>query len=126
MTDAAPLSFVIDMNLSTAWVGALESMGHRAVHWGSIGDCETPDPEIMEWARANGRVLFTSDLDFGTLLALTHVAGPSVLQIRTDEALPRQIQFVVRLAVDRYRDALAEGALVIVDENKTRVRILPL
>jgi hypothetical protein len=32
----------------------------------------------MAWARANGHVVFTHDLDFGTTLALTHAADPSV------------------------------------------------
>lgn len=34
----------------------------------------------MAYARANGLVVFTHDLDFGVLLALTRGAGPSVLQ----------------------------------------------
>ena len=125
MTEPADLSFVVDMNLSAAWVEALASLGHHAVHWQDLGDPKAPDRDIMAWARTNAYVVFTGDLDFGSLLALTHAAGPSVLQIRTDEALPRQILFVVRLAIARYRDELAEGALVIVDEKKTRVRVLP-
>jgi len=44
----------------------------------------------MAWARANGHVVFTHDLDFGTTLALTHAAGPSVIQVRGQNVLPGQ------------------------------------
>ncbi len=36
----------------------------------------------MDWAAAHEYVVFTHDLDFGTMLALSHKAGPSVLQVR--------------------------------------------
>ena len=42
----------------------------------------------MDWARNNQHVVFTHDLDFGTMLALSHEAGPSVLQVRTEDTLP--------------------------------------
>jgi predicted nuclease of predicted toxin-antitoxin system len=35
----------------------------------------------MEWARANRYIVFTHDLDFGSLLAATGAETPSVIQI---------------------------------------------
>jgi len=46
------------------------------------------DRSIMDWAESNGYMVFTHDLDFGTLLALTHKTGPSVLQVRGEDVLP--------------------------------------
>lgn len=43
---------------------------------------------VMGWARENGHVVFTHDLDFGTLLALTRASGPSVVQVRAHDVLP--------------------------------------
>ena len=43
----------------------------------------------MAWALANGYVVFTHDLDFGTMLALTHATGPSVLQVRGKTCCPK-------------------------------------
>jgi hypothetical protein len=37
----------------------------------------------MQYGREHGYVVFTHDLDFGALLALTRARGPSVLQVRT-------------------------------------------
>jgi predicted nuclease of predicted toxin-antitoxin system len=80
----------------------------------------------MAWALANDRVVFTHDLDFGTMLALTHATGPSVVQVRGQSVLPEDIGAVVIAALLQFDAALATGALVVVDLKKSRVRVLPL
>ena len=116
---------VVDMNLSVEWVTELARHGWAAVHWSTIGD-PADDAVIMGWARANGHVVFTHDLDFGTMLALTHATGPSVLQVRGQNVLPEDIGPVVVAALRQHDAALAAGALVVVDVRKSRVRVLPL
>lgn len=69
--------FVIDMNLSLEWVAELLRHGWSAIHWSTIGDPRADDRTIMDWAVANGYVVFTHDLDFGTTLALTHATAAS-------------------------------------------------
>ncbi len=80
------IRIVIDMNLSPDWVDKLARHGWSAVHWSTIGDPRALDQDIMNWDRSNKHVVFTHDLDFGTMLALTHAAGPSVLQVRGKDA----------------------------------------
>jgi len=80
----------------------------------------------MAWARTNHHVVFTHDLDFGTMLALTHATGPSVLQIRGQDVLPEDLGAVVIAALHQYDAALAAGALVVVEMKNSRVRVLPL
>lgn len=77
------VKLVIDMNLSPEWVAALSKQGWAALHWSTLGDPHADDAVIMGWALANSHVVFTHDLDFGTMLALTHARGPSVLQVRS-------------------------------------------
>jgi predicted nuclease of predicted toxin-antitoxin system len=60
----------------------LEEAGHTASHWSTIGSLNAPDHEVLLWAKANGYLLFTHDLDFGAILAATEAEGPSVIQIR--------------------------------------------
>jgi predicted nuclease of predicted toxin-antitoxin system len=117
---------VIDMNLSVEWVDELAKHGWSAVHWSTVGDPRADDPVLMAWALANDHVVFSHDLDFGTTLALTHAAGPSVLQIRGQDVLPQDVGPVVIAALRQHDAALAAGALVVVDVKKSRVRILPL
>ena len=80
----------------------------------------------MAWARDNGCVVFTHDLDFSMLLALTHASGPSVLQVRTQDVMPEAIGELVLQALDAHHDALELGAIVTVDKENSRVRILPI
>ncbi len=121
------VQLLLDMNASVSWIAALEPRRYSAVHWSAIGDPRAEDSAIMNWALANRFVVFTHDLDFGTLLALTHATGPSVLQIRGQDVLPEAIGVPVLAALHRYDAALVAGALVVVDTRKsqTRVRILP-
>ncbi len=86
---------LIDMNLSPDWAPFLQRHGWEAVHWSAVGDPRAPDREIMAWALAQQYVVFTHDLDFGTTLALTHAAGPSVLQIRGQDVLPDRMGLLV-------------------------------
>jgi len=80
----------------------------------------------MEWARKNGHVVFTHDLDFGTLLAFTEAAAPSVVQVRTQDVMPASLEAMIARLLRVYEQALAAGALIVVDEARSRVRILPL
>ena len=120
------LQLVVDMNLSTEWIEALTQQGWKAVHWSTIGDAGAEDSVIMCWAMSNHAVVFTHDLDFGTMLALTHAEGPSVLQVRSQNVLPEQIGQMVFAALRQHEDSLESGALVVVDESRNRVRVLPL
>ncbi len=120
------VQFVIDVNLSVEWVYELAKHGWSAVHWSTVGDPRADDSVIMAWALANQHVVFTHDLDFGTMLALTHATEPSVLQVRGQNVLPEDIGPVVIAALRQHNAALATGALVVVDLKKSRVRVLPL
>jgi predicted nuclease of predicted toxin-antitoxin system len=120
------LRIVVDMNLSFEWVALLEQAGWPAVHWSAVGDPRADDATIMAWALAEGRVVFTHDLDFGTALALTHAGGPSVIQMRSQRVLPEQIGPSVLAALKQFEAELSAGALVVVEEARSRVRVLPL
>lgn len=85
------IKLVVDISLSPTWVDFLAKHGWPAVHWSTVGDVRAKDQVVMEWAREHGHVVFTHDLDFGTLLALTRARGPSVIQVRTQDVLPQHL-----------------------------------
>ena len=120
------LKFLVDMNLSPQWVSVLRKHRWQAVHWSTIGDPGASDKDIMDWAREQQYVVFTHDLDFGTMLALTHEAGPSVLQVRAEDTLPDYLEQPVIAAINQHETDLSTGALVVVDESRSRVRVLPI
>ena len=80
----------------------------------------------MAYARVNGYVVLTHDLDFGAILAATHGEKPSVVQIRAEEVSPDVIGKQVIVALRQMASELEEGALLTVDPNRTRLRVLPL
>ena len=119
------MKLLIDMNLSPDWVEIFEQHGWQAVHWSTLGDPRATDNVIMDWACRNGYVVFTHDLDFGTLLATTRVQGPSVIQVRTQDIMPQTLGSRLVQMLRQYESVLESGALVTVDETRSRVRILP-
>lgn len=120
------MKFLIDMNLSPRWVEVFVAAGLDAIHWRVIGDSRATDRSIMEWARSNGYIVFTHDLDFGAILAVTQASGPSVIQIRAENVLPEDAGDVVIAAIRRFRETLEQGALISVDPQRARARILPI
>lgn len=81
---------------------------------------------VLDWARSAGWIVFTNDLDFGALLAKAGAIGPSVLQIRTQDVLPAAIGVGVIAVLRQHEEELRLGALVVVEHQAARVRVLPI
>jgi predicted nuclease of predicted toxin-antitoxin system len=120
------MKLVVDMNLSPDWVNQLASAGIESVHWSSLGAANAPDTELMAYARANGYVVLTQDLDFSAILAATHGEKPSVAQIRAEDLSWNAIGKQVVAALLQAEADLNEGALLTIDPRRIRLRLLPL
>ena len=120
------MKLLVDMNLSPRWIRVLTDAGIDAAHWSSLGLANAPDSEIMHYASAHDYVVLTHDLDFSAILAATHGEKPSVVQIRAEDVSPDVIGANVITALRQMTEELAQGALVTVDPNRTRLRVLPL
>jgi len=120
------MKILVDMNLPPRWTPFLLDHGHDATHWSAEGDMRASDSELLRWAREKGYVVLTHDLDFGLLLSMTQEAGPSVVQVRTQDVTPEAIGSVVLAALAKHADSLAEGALLSIQGQTARVRVLPI
>ncbi len=120
------MKLLIDMNISPDWCDVFRRHGWEAIHWSEVGDPRAADQIIMAWARDNGYVLFTHDLDFGAMLAITKARGPSVFQIRTQDVMPGHLEKLVVDILSKHQREIEAGALVVADEARLRVRLLPL
>lgn len=120
------MKLLVDMNLSPRWVKRLTDAGIEAAHWSNVGAINAPDSEIMAYARANDCVVLTHDLDFSAILAATHGEKPSVVQVRADDVSPDAIGKQVIVALKQMAPEIEAGALLTVDPNRTRLRVLPL
>ncbi|HIB11756.1 MAG TPA: hypothetical protein EYM32_14205 [Dehalococcoidia bacterium] len=120
------MKLLIDMNLSPDWVNLFAQNGMEASHWSNIGDPRAYDQVIMDWARTNGYVVITHDLDFGSLLVTTRAHGPSVIQVRTQNIMPQILGHRIVQILQQYEPVLESGALITVDEIRSRIRILSI
>ncbi|AWK15590.1 DUF5615 family PIN-like protein [Candidatus Fukatsuia symbiotica] len=120
------MKLLIDMNLSPRWSNVLAAAGIEAVHWSTLGENNASDLEIMAYAGTNDYIVLTHDLDFSAILAATHGEKPSVVQIRTFDISPDVIGKQIVAALNQMASELEAGALLTVDTNRTRLRVLPL
>jgi predicted nuclease of predicted toxin-antitoxin system len=120
------VKILIDMNLTPAWVEYFATRGIESVHWSNVGDPKALDPEIMAFAKEHGFLVFTHDLDFGNILAVTNAPGPSVIQARVEDPIPATIGDDVVEAVTENKMHLERGALITIDPDRRRIRILPI
>jgi predicted nuclease of predicted toxin-antitoxin system len=120
------MRFLVDMNLSPRWVAVLEAEGWDSRHWYDVGAGSAPDRDVMAHALRERRIVFTHDLDFGAMLAATQASGPSVVQVRTQDIRPQVLAPRLLPVLRQYGSELEAGALLIVDEVRLRLRLLPL
>ena len=120
------MKLLVDMNLSPKWCSVLQAEGWDTVHWSDVGSASAPDQEVMQWALSNDHVVVTHDLDFGAILAATHATGPSVVQVRTQDVRPTSLAPRLIPWLRQYTNELEAGAMVVIDEARSRVRLLPI
>ena len=71
-------------------------------------------------------MVLTHDLDFGALLAASQASGPSVVQLRAEDVMPRALALLLVKTLTAFETEIESGALLVVNEDRARVRILPL
>ena len=119
------MKILIDMNLSPIWLAFFKSAGIEATHWSEIGTPTAPDAEIFLYAKQHEYVVFTHDLDFGSILAATNASAPSVFQLRTQDVTPEGIGDKVLICLAQFHQQLLSGCLLTLDVSRSKVRMLP-
>lgn len=119
------MRFLADMGLAQSTVAFLGAQGHDAVHLRDHGLQRLEDIEIVQKARAEGRVILTHDLDFGRIVALGGGRVPSMITFRLGDMRPSQVNHYLVRVLERFTEQLEIGALVSVTDSGIRVRSLP-
>lgn len=121
------MKLLLDANLSPEVARLLREAGHDAIHVRDIGLLSAPDPEILQVAADDQRILITADSDFGALLALGSLASPSVVLLRSaDHLRPSAQASLVAANLRVVADDLERGAVVSLTTKRLRVRVLPM
>lgn len=114
------------MGVSATVVHALRMAGHDAIHLEELGLRTLPDADIFRMARDQGRVVLTFDLDFTDIAVATQASFPSVIVFRLRFGRPARVLERLTVVLASAEAALEQGALVIVDEARIRIRLLPI
>lgn len=80
----------------------------------------------MQVAQTQRRVLLSADTDFGELLARSNDNGPSVVLFRGREVEPATMAVMLLTNLDQIDELLTVGAIVVILDDRIRVRRLPL
>lgn len=120
------MKFIADMPVSPQTVSLLKTLDHDAVHAFDLGLAEAEDEEIAAFAKQEGRVVLTMDLDFGTLLARSGDVEPGVIILRLNHATPAKVNRLLANLLSTVPSSEIEGSIVIVEEHKVRIRQLPV
>jgi predicted nuclease of predicted toxin-antitoxin system len=120
------VKFLIDMNLSPEWAEVLGSSGISSKHWRQIGKANAIDEEIFNFARAENSIILTQDLDFSQVLFETAANGPSTVLLRLRDDLNIENRKRIVEIILQCQAELEAGALLVIDDHKARLRVLPL
>jgi predicted nuclease of predicted toxin-antitoxin system len=117
---------LVDEALQDALDHRLAESGHDVTHVRLLGLAGRTDDEVMALALQEARVLVTTDTDFGTILALTGAAGPSVLLLRgVSDSVTGRVAAIIDV-LPRVEYELSQGAVVVIEEDRYRIRYLPI
>lgn len=121
------MRFLVDACLSPRLAEGLSSRSHDAVHVVAYGLERAGDPEIMRRAAEEERAVLSADTDFGTILARTRAARPSVVLFRLEQ--DRRVPDLVELLqanLPAIEAAADQGSIVVITESLVRIRALPI
>jgi predicted nuclease of predicted toxin-antitoxin system len=120
------MKFLTDVGASRTTAEELRSHGHDVLHLSEVGLHRLPDDEILTRAREEGRIVITFDLDFGDLLAAGGYSLPSVILFRLHNPAPLSVNSKLLEIISERGEDLERGAIVIVEDQRYRLRRLPI
>ena len=120
------IRLVLDQGLPRSTAELLRRDGWDVLHVAECGLSEAPDSLILKYAEANDRIVCTLDADFHALLAVSGVAGPSVVRIRRQGLRGPELASLLKQVWSQIAEPLDTGALVTVTDRAIRLRRLPV
>jgi predicted nuclease of predicted toxin-antitoxin system len=114
--------FLADMGVHRLVVDWLDDQGHDVAHLSDLGLHKLPDPQIFEKAVTEDRVVLTFDLDFGEITAYAKGKRAGVVLFRLHNTRAHHVIGRLSRVLADSSAALEEGAIVIVEEGRHRVR----
>jgi predicted nuclease of predicted toxin-antitoxin system len=120
------MRFLADMGVSMRVVEWPRSSGHDAIHLREEGLQKLPNGEIFRKAIREERIVLTFDLDFGEIVAGSGGRSISVILFRLRNTRADFVVRRVKIVLEQSAGELAQGAVVLVEDGRHRVRRMPI
>lgn len=119
------MKLLVDNAISPLVSRELSRAGYDALHVRDVGMAASRDEEILEYARAEDRVIISADTDFGTLLTLRRQERPSFVLLRGGvERHPANQAAALIRELPLLAEHLRAGAIVVIVRDRIRIRQL--
>ncbi len=120
------MQFLADMCVSQRVCDWLRQAGHEVVHLRDEGLQRLANGDIFAKAVAEHRVLLTFDLDFGEIVTGAGSQIVSVIVFRLHNTRSPHVIERLRVVIDESAEAIQQGAIIVVEESRHRVRRFPI
>ncbi len=126
LLSAKNITFLADMGISQTTVKWLKEQGFDAFHVRDMNLHRATDTAIINKARNEKHILLTCDLDFARILSASGEDCPSVIIFRLENETPANINKRLKQILQESLEACLNGAIIIVEESRHRIRKLPI
>lgn len=114
------------MPVTPGAIPGLLAAGHDAIHAAAIGLAQATDRRLLDFARAEARIVITADLDYPRLLALEQSDGPGVILFRGGSYSDAEMLALLDRVLAQSSTLDLELSIVVVDRHRIRRRRLPI
>ena len=120
------MKFLVDNALSPVVAQGLKSAGHDSAHVRDYGLQSASDAEIRQAALREGRIIISADMDFARLVSEDPAVRLSIILFRGKPRRPEEQLAALLSNLPAIEEHLVKGAVVVIEESRIRLRLLPL
>lgn len=120
------MRLLADLHIAPRTVEFLRTLGHDVCRVTDLLPANASDKAIVERAAQERRTILTQDLDFSSIIALSGRPGPSLLSLRLTSSKIELVNSVLQRILPILEFDLEQGSIVTVEDQRIRVRRLPL
>jgi len=120
------MKFIADIHISPQTVESLAERGYIINRVNEFISFNAKDEEILDLALREESTIITQDLDFSSLLAKRGMSKPSVITLRINIVKPDRVTKILEMILPQIESELNRGSIVIVEEDRIRIRKLPI
>ena len=120
------MRYLADHHISHRTVSLLKAQGFDIYRVSDVLPSDAEDIAILDYARTEDQTVISQDLDYSALLASSGYNKPSVVSLRLHNNRPERLAVVLEKILPSVETDLQRGVIVVIEEGRIRIRLLPL